>query len=448
MDSSLCAIAERVRSAFDADGGVFGDGLDGGVFVDDGLDGGDFSGGGVFGGGATMSVTEPACAALWGLDWSSGALASPAAGTAGAAAGASGAAAGASGAAAGTAGAAAGTAGAAAGTAGFEAGAAAGSEAGAADGVARAAAIGRKLAARWAAVVGRPMFATELVRHLPATAEAAKQFGASFSGLAAFARKAYDRQTQSFLAARQVYREYLAEELSEEAFLEKEIFTYVDDEDPGAFKARIEDDILDGDFYSVKMRARLSDVYRAGFGLAMHGDDVEHCFDIARISRATVSGDAANRIATSLNQEVESISLRVSEVYLDVLGRDPDEAEVRDEVQEFRRHVPKSFYTGSGGPIGDSPTIFDPAAEDLRFRLHRSLEFHDVLKRVIAEKTGVGGARNGAGGNRELFRALRTLLDRCGDSPEKLTEKGNPARSEAEWKVDWDTLTQNLPKNK
>ena len=235
----------------------------------------------------------------------------------------------------------------------------------------------------WASVVGRPMFATELVRHLPGAAAAHLRDGS----LRGFVSDAYSRQNQSFLAARYSDREYLADELTEEA-LGKEIFTYVDDEDPAVFKSRIEDDIR-------RRRVRQEDAvlsmgFTSAFGEDMHPDDMLHCFEIARLMRATVSGDSANHIATCLNDELDCVASRVGEVYQDVLGRDPDAAEIRDEIPLFREHVPASFYTAGWGDLAGEELSdrFGPAADELRFRLHRSLEFHDVLKRIISEKTG------------------------------------------------------------
>lgn len=291
----------------------------------------------------------------------------------------------------------------------------------------RFAALGRELCTAWEASVGRPMFATELLRHIRG---AYKSRGAGVS-LAAFASGAHAAQSASFAAARQVHREYLGDDLSEEAFIKKDLFSYDDDEDPEAFKRRIEDELLEGEAYGRKMRARLSGVYRRAFGEDMHPDDLEHCFALSRAARSAVSGDDANRLAAGLNDELNAVALAVARVYGDVLGRDPEPAEVRDEVQGFRACAsarPAGRLKEEDGSGADER--FAAAEDALRLRLHGGLEFHDVLKGIINERAGGGLSQ------RDLFRALRAVLDACSGRPEALTEGGNPASDRAAWKID------------
>lgn len=298
------------------------------------------------------------------------------------------------------------------------------------------------------------MLATELLRHLPSVPSA--------EGVDEFVKAAYSRQSESFLAARSVYREFLGEDLSENAFLCKEIFEYSDDETPAEFRGRIEDAILAGPAYSAKMGSRLESVYSRAFGEPLHPDDRAYCARIARDARAAVSGDGAVRISTRLHEELASLGERASRVFLDVLGREPDRKELRNEVPALRALVPPEFYTedgwdekngdadagadadGSGEAAADGSRggglwrLLAPAAESLRVRLHRSLEFHEVLKKEISARVAASTGR--APSNREIFGALSAVVDRCGGRPETLTECGNPANPDAVWRVDWDAV--------
>jgi hypothetical protein len=95
---------------------------------------------------------------------------------------------------------------------------------------------------------------------------------------------------------------------------------------------------------------------------------------------------------------------------------------------------------GAGpGSRGGLWRLLAPAAETLRVRLHRSLEFHEVLKREISARiaAAAGGA---APSNRQIFGALSAVVDRCGGRPETMTESGNPAAPGAVWRVDWESL--------
>ena len=361
------------------------------------------------------------------------------------------------------------------------------------------AAAGRGLAARWSISVGRPMLATELLRHLPsappacavagvappaglsdgtpdpepelydapagaskASAGASKAASEASKAADEFVKAAYSRQSESFLAARSAYREFLGEELSEQAFLRRDVFEYRDDETPAAFRSRIEDAILAGRPYSAKMGARLQSVYSRAFGEPLHPDDREYGARIARDARAAVSGDAAVAISARLHEELACLEARATRVFLDVLGREPDAKELRAEVPALRALVPPEYYSdthwdekngeaeaegamgsegqmGSEGPSGRGGGLWRllaPAAESLRVRLHRSLEFHEVLKREIAARAAAASGR--APSNREIFGALSAVVAGCAGRPETLTEAGNPAAPGAVWLVDWD----------
>jgi hypothetical protein len=305
------------------------------------------------------------------------------------------------------------------------------------------------------------MLATELLRHLPSAPRACD--AAEFAGdaglcdgserpppgncdvLDEFVQAAYSRQSESFLAARSVYREFLGEELSEQAFLCRDIFEYSDDETPSAFRGRVEDAVLAGQPYSAKMGARLESVYSRAFGEPLHPDDRAYGARIARDARAAVSGDAAVRISTRLYEELSHLCDRIAGVYLDVLGRQPDPKELRSEVPAMRSLVPPEFYSDAGWDeknaddeegSGGLWRLLAPAAEALRVRLHRSLEFHEVLKGVIAAR--IAAATGGAPSNRVVFGTLAAVVEGCGGRPETLTEGGNPAAPEAVWLVDLD----------
>jgi hypothetical protein len=347
------------------------------------------------------------------------------------------------------------------------------------------------------------MLATELLRHLPSappacagagvapatgisdgspdpetdlcdSSEASKaSAGASKASAGAskevdeFVKAAYSRQSESFLAARSAHREFLGEELSEQAFLRRDIFEYRDDETPAAFRGRIEDAILAGRPYSSKMGARLEIVYSRAFGEPLHPDDREYGARIARDARAAVSGDAAVGISARLHEELACLEARATRVFLDVLGREPDAKELRAEVPALRALVPPEYYSdgrwdekngqadvyagadahadaqGPQGPEGLSARgglwrLLAPAAESLRVRLHRSLEFHEVLKREISARALAASGR--APSNREIFGALSAVVAGCAGRPETLTEAGNPAAPGAVWLVDWDAV--------
>jgi hypothetical protein len=162
-----------------------------------------------------------------------------------------------------------------------------------------------------------------------------------------------------------MYRAYLDEPLPRSDFLCDWIMSY----DSPDFCTDILESVVMSDAYVEKTRARITAVHHAAYACALHPDDLEYCFAVVRCERLALHADRISTIVIDTMTALLGIEDRVDAIFGDVLERKADDEEKRDNVARFR-------YAESA----------QSAEDGLRYELHESLEFHDVLKARIDKR--------------------------------------------------------------
>lgn len=101
-------------------------------------------------------------------------------------------------------------------------------------------------------------------------------------------------------------------------------------------------------------------------------EDVDYCFDCVTSRKLHLLDDSIDDLLSDLISRKVSLIERISEVYQATYCRAPDEQELFDRIQEFRRDEKR----------GVNPEAFD---ESLRRELCEDLEYHDVIRRKIED---------------------------------------------------------------
>lgn len=182
---------------------------------------------------------------------------------------------------------------------------------------------------RWEAVTRRQaaeaprLGARELLLHFPRLEAAADE---------ALLRAAAERD-EAHRVASEIHAALTAAPLALDEFLELYAFEYSGE---ARFPETIRSRLIHGEGYSRAMRARLSELYRRGHGLAPHPEDLDHMFARVRDAVGALYGEEAVQEVARANAELNAIADAVSEQYLLALGREADEEEVRGWVARFR----------------------------------------------------------------------------------------------------------------
>jgi len=159
-----------------------------------------------------------------------------------------------------------------------------------------------------------------------------------------------------------VHRELLNELLSEPEFCKR--YLPVALTDPG-LPARTREALLSSDGYRRSMRDRLGALHKTRFGEDISVEEGDYMFERSVLAQQlALQSDKLNDIVDEFAAQTTALYETVTELYVGVLAREPEDGEVRAVLQAFR---------------------VDAAAAEaaLRRDLVRSLEYREVLRQEI-----------------------------------------------------------------
>jgi hypothetical protein len=208
----------------------------------------------------------------------------------------------------------------------------------------------------------------------------------------------YKRHFQMYQTISDMQRSYLDKHLTESEFVKTFVPAILTDD---GVVARYLSDVLRSEDYHDNMCSRLQTVHRALYGEPMTQEESSYLFNKKVLAeRLTLQCERLNEIVMDFAKETEDLGFKVIEVYNCWLDRGPDTWEVKECLPLFREDI-------------------DKATNNLKERLVASLEFNDLLKRIIQEKAPRLTQA-------EVFRTLGKLTtgaDRTTCAPSQLVEK-------------------------
>jgi hypothetical protein len=187
------------------------------------------------------------------------------------------------------------------------------------------------------------------VRHLMAT---------KFLTLKAIGELHYAAYTQLEV----VHRELLDESLPEAEFCKRYLPQALTD--PG-LPARQREAVLGSSGYRNSMRERLGALHKTRFGEDITDEEGDYMFERSVLQqRLALQSDRLNGVVDAFAEQTTRLYERVTEMYKGVLGREPEDQEVRTVLMAFRKDQAS-------------------AEASLRRELVRSLEYREVLRQEI-----------------------------------------------------------------
>lgn len=195
-----------------------------------------------------------------------------------------------------------------------------------------------------------------------------------------------------------IQRSYLDKHLTESEFVKKFVPAVLTD--PGVCDLHLSDVLSSSDYHD-NMCNRLQTVHRALYGEPMTQDESSYLFTKKVLAeKLTLQCERLNDIVMDFAKETEKLGDKVVEVYMSWLNRLPDSWEIKESLPLFREDVIK-------------------ASSNLKETLVASLEFNDVLKRIIQDKAPEFTQA-------EVFRTLAKVLkrdDKTKFTPVEIVEK-------------------------
>ena len=195
------------------------------------------------------------------------------------------------------------------------------------------------------------------------------------------------RQEKAFAEARDVYRDYLSVNLDFDRFSISHMWDY----DKKGFAPGLVASIVSGEEYQKVMKKKVSESYVKSFDREIHSQDLNHVFALAKSKNLSLKPEGISRLVLDLGEELKEISAEVTKIYKTILLREPDELETRNCVHDFRSS--------------------EKAKENIKTRLYRELEYHDVLKNKIVESSGCAKPS-------VVYRILSAVISKCKDKME------------------------------
>ena len=192
------------------------------------------------------------------------------------------------------------------------------------------------------------------------------------------------KQNISFLIASNIYKEYIDVELSYELFYAEHMIEY----DKPDFSDILIYNLVDGFEYRCRMRETISRIYKNTFDDAIHEQDLEYYFGIAKSNLMPMYGDEISKLVFSLGEELQMITTSLTKIYNTILKRSPDGVEIRSNVHNYRTM-----------PVYDAEKLISES-------LYLDIEFQEVFKSTVANKTGFTQ-------NSEIFRYMKSVLAEC-----------------------------------
>jgi hypothetical protein len=277
----------------------------------------------------------------------------------------------------------------------------------------------KRFLADFHALYERPMFVQEYtkLRHRVLPVYLQEDAGAG-EGLLRQEMLAYTRKLQQIA---QLYRRYLDEDVDQYQFA----LLVEEQEERGleeaAFQERVMHQILGSPRYEAEMRERLREVARVVQDTSLDAAALDCLFAKARGIRLALHDDAMTDFLQQFAEETARLCAAITDDYVQVLERHPDERELARHLATFRDGIPRKL------PL-------DAMNDALTGQLASGREFHDVLKRKLGtlhyEAFGHGPPNSllydmldaalealqglGPRGLGALDAVLRDVVNRCG----------------------------------
>ena len=208
----------------------------------------------------------------------------------------------------------------------------------------------------------------------------------------------YKTHFQMYQTISDLQRSYLDKHITESEFVRKFVPKILTE---GGVCDQHLNDVLGSKEYHDNMCSRLQTVHRALYGEPMSQDETSYLFSNKVLAeRLTLQCERLNEIVVDFAKETDELGDSVIEVYKFWLGRLPDEWEIKASMPLFRADV-------AGASIS------------LKETLVASLEFNDLIKRIIQEQAPDFTQA-------EVFRTLAKVLarnDKTTLSPYQIVEK-------------------------
>lgn len=179
-----------------------------------------------------------------------------------------------------------------------------------------------------------------------------------------------------------VHRELLDDRLDESAFCKRYVPEALVDPD---LPRKVRDSVLSSDGYRRNMRDRLCSLHKTLFGEEVTPVEADYMFDRSVLAeKLSLQSDKLNDIVGAFAEQTTRLFETIETCYKAVLGREPEDAEVREVIQSFR--VDETSATAA-----------------LKATMVKSLEYREVLRQEILRArpgTSVPG----------VFRTLEKVL--------------------------------------
>lgn len=179
-----------------------------------------------------------------------------------------------------------------------------------------------------------------------------------------------------------VHRELLDDRLDESAFCKRYVPEALVDAD---LPRKVRDSVLSSDGYRRNMRDRLCALHKTLFGEEVTPVEADYMFDRSVLAeKLSLQSDKLNDIVGAFAEQTTRLFETIETCYKAVLGREPEDAEVREVIQSFR--VDEASATAA-----------------LKATMVKSLEYREVLRQEILRArpgTSVPG----------VFRTLEKVL--------------------------------------
>lgn len=159
-----------------------------------------------------------------------------------------------------------------------------------------------------------------------------------------------------------VHRELLDESLSEAEFCKRYLPQALTDP---SLPVRQREAVLGSSGYRNSMRERLGALHKTRFGEDISDEEGDYMFERSVLQqRLALQSDRLNGVVDAFAEQTTRLYERVTEMYSAILGREPEDQEVRAVLMAFRKDQAS-------------------AETSLRRELVRSLEYREVLRQEI-----------------------------------------------------------------
>jgi hypothetical protein len=185
----------------------------------------------------------------------------------------------------------------------------------------------------------------------------------------------YDKETNfeelftahnlSYNKLRSIFQNYTGKSISEYYYVKKYLYKI---DDPNFYKT-IVDDIVGSQEYRQGMQKVLMEKYQTLYDQQLYGADIDYIFNIVKEKKLDIVTDELDLVLERLKEETDEIMSYIFKVYMDVLERPPEIAEIEKYTTYFRERK-------------DQQTLISITA-NIEKTLIKTLEFHDIIKKHI-----------------------------------------------------------------